>query len=274
MKEARKHPDHFLFMGGGGSLNAMIHEESPDGHPSEKLTLRFKKRAQAILKSGAVGFGEIAISHLAMVPGQHVMDVPADHPLLLMLADIAAENGTVIDVHFDLVAQDIPRPSYMPQENPATLKSNIEAFERFLSHNRGAKISWAHVGSDRLSFWTAEFTREILARHSNLYMSLRMFPSKSGLNHPLTDSGISDDWMQTFKQFPDRFVIGGDQFFLPAALRNNSGPGANFARMSQNTRDRVNRFLTYLPAEIGRKFAYENAARIYRLTETSRLTDN
>ena len=269
--ETRKYRDRFVVMGGGGSLNAMIHDESPDGRPNEELKKRFVQRAEEILNIGAVGFGEVAVSHLSMVPGQPFMDVPADHPLLLLLADIAAQHHTVIDVHFDPVLEDIPRPDYVSGDSPATIKRNIDAFEHFLEHNRRAKISWAHVGSDRLSFWTAKFTRDILAKHANLYMSLRMFPSKSGLNYPLTDNGISDDWMQTFRKFPDRFFIGGDQFFLPPGLRNKTGPGAKFARMSQNTREQVNRFLTYLPPDIARKFAYENAVRIYKLSATGRL---
>jgi predicted TIM-barrel fold metal-dependent hydrolase len=269
--EARKYPDRFVVMGGGGSLNAIIHDESPDGRPSDALKARFAQRAEAIMDMGAVGFGELAVSHLSMVPGQPYMVVPADHPLLLLLADIAARHDTVIDVHFDPVLEDMPRPDYVTSENPRIIKRNIDAFERFLDHNPRARISWAHVGSDRLNFWTAAFTREILARHANLYMSLRMFASKSGLNHPLTGTGITDDWMRTFEQFPDRFFIGGDQFFVPPALRNKTGPGATFARMSQNTRDRVNRFLTYLPPDIARKFAYENAMRVYKLPANGRL---
>ena len=271
---ARRYPDRFEVMGGGGSLNAMIHEDSPDGHVSEALERRFAQRAEAILNMGAIGFGELALTHLSMVPGQEYMSVPADHPLLLMLSDIAAEHDVVIDIHFDPIAADIPLPGYVNGENPPTLKRNLDAFERFLDHNRRTKISWAHVGSDRLSFWTASFTRDMLGRHPNLYMSLRMFASRSGLNHPLTDDGITEDWMATFRQFPDRFFIGGDQFFLSSALRRKDGPSVKFARLSQDTRDRVNRFLSYLPAEIARKFAFENAVRVYKIANTGRLTQH
>ena len=270
--EARRYPDRFVFMGGGGSLNAMIHDDSADGHPSEELKQRFAARAEEILAMGAVGFGELAVLHLSMVPGQKYMDVPADHPLLLMLSDIAARHDVVIDIHFDLIREDIPRPDYVTDDNPAVLKRNLDAFERLLDHNPDARISWAHAGSDRLSFWTAEFTREILARHPNLYMSLRLFVSKSGLNYLLTDDGIAADWMETFTQFPDRFFIGGDQFFVPPALSRKNGPGARFARQSQDTRDHVNQFLGYLPAEIARKFAFENAVRVYKLTDTAQLS--
>ena len=200
-------------MGGGGSLNAMIHDESPDGHPSEQLKRRFAKRAEAILKLGAVGFGELAVLHLSVVPGQEFLNVPADHPLLLMLADIAAKHDVVIDVHFDLVREDIRRPDYLSDENPAVLKRNLDSFERLLEHNRDAKICWAHAGSDRLSFWTAAFTREMLARHPNLYMSLRLIPSKSGVNNLLTKN-LSNKRTLKFFYCPSqiRFIIDINTF--------------------------------------------------------------
>jgi len=79
--EMRRHSGRFYVMGGGGSLNVMIHDESPDGRPSEALKKRFADRAEAILKLGAVGFGEIALTHFSMVPDQPYMSTSADHPL-------------------------------------------------------------------------------------------------------------------------------------------------------------------------------------------------
>jgi len=66
---------------------------------------------------------------LSMVPGQEFMDVPADHPSLLMLSDVAARHDVMIDVHFDLVVEDIPRPDYLSGDNPPVLKRNLDAFE-------------------------------------------------------------------------------------------------------------------------------------------------
>jgi hypothetical protein len=263
--EARKHPGRIYVMGGGASLNVMIHEESPDGHPSEALKKRFAERAEAILKLGAVGFGELALTHFSMVAGQPYMNTSADHPLLLMLADIAAKQGVVIDVHFDPVVEDIRPPDYMTGNNPVVLRRNIDAFERFLDHNRDAKICWAHVGSDRMSFWTAEFTRDMLAKNRNLYMSLRLHLTPSEQNFPLSPSGIKPDWMETFRQFPDRFVMGSDQFFISPALRKSGGPAARFAKLNDGTRELSERLLSYLPPEIARKFAFENAMQLYRL---------
>ena len=214
-------PARFSFLGGGGSLNLMIHEAAKDGGVSEPLRKRFEDRANQILAAGAAGFGEIAVHHLALRPGHPYESVPADHPLLLTLANIAASHDAIIDLHFDPVAEDIRIPAWGSAfDNPAELRANLAAFERLLEHNRKARIVWAHAGSDMLGFWTPELTRWLLAKHANLHMSLRVDFGRAPQNHPVDSSGrLKTEWLELFTDFPDRFVIGGDQFiFAP-------GPG-------------------------------------------------
>lgn len=55
--------------------------------------------------------------------------------------------------------------------------------------------------------------------------------------------------------FPDRFMIGGDQLFLP--------PGS-WLRFPQSQATTL-RLLELLPAALARKVAHENARRVYRL---------
>ena len=73
------------------------------------------------------------------------------------------------------------RPGFNPS-NPAVFKENLNAFERLLAHNRKARIIWAHADTDPLLTRTPELQRELLARHPNLYMSLRPGP---GGPHPV-----------------------------------------------------------------------------------------
>jgi hypothetical protein len=263
--EAAKYPGRIYVMGGGATLNVMIHEESPDGHPSNALKKRFADRAEAILKLGAIGFGEIALTHFSMIADQPYMNTSADHPLLLMLADIAAEDGVVIDVHFDPVGKDIPRPDYMTGDNPDVLQRNIDAFERFLDHNPDAKICWAHVGSDRMNFWTPQFTRDMLEKHPNLYLSLRLHLTPSAQNFPLSPNGIRPEWIETFRRYPDRFVMGSDRFFISPTLQKSGGPAAQFAKLNEGTLELSERFLGYLPPELAEKFAFKNAEQLYGL---------
>lgn len=264
--EARKHPARIAVLGGGGSLNLMINADSPDGQVSEALRDRFEKRAEQILRLGAVGFGEMSILHLSLADGHGYSSVAGDHPLFLLLADIAARHGVPIDIHFDLVAEDIPLPAWLsPQRNPAVLKKNIDGFERLLAHNRQARIVWAHAGSDNIGHWTVELTRQMLNQHPNLYMSLRMTPAQGRImqNHPLTPNGIRPPWLKLFQGFPDRFVIGGDLFFTTPGSK---GPAVYFGQTAGRIRSQTELFLSHLPPDLARKIGTENATRLYNLS--------
>lgn len=253
----------FSFLGGGGSLNLMLHEAAKDGGVSAALRSRFEERANQILAAGAAGFGEIAVHHLALRPGHPYESVAADHPLLLALADIAARHDAIIDVHFDPVAADGRIPAWGSAfDNPAELRANLPGFERLLEHNRKARIVWAHAGSDMLGFWTPELSRRLLAKHANLNMSLRVDFGRAPQNHPVDSSGkLKAEWLQLFTEFPDRFVIGGDQFiFAP-------GPGGlpGFAQRAPIVREKTRALLEQLPPELAQKIGIENAIRLYRL---------
>lgn len=266
-KAAKKYPGRLVYLGGGGTLNPMIHADSPDGVVSEKLKKRFIKRAEDIIKKGAVGFGEIAILHPSLERGHPFESVEGDHPLLLALADIAAKHNLVIDIHNDPVVEDIKTPDWLnPKSNPPMLKRNIDSFERLLAHNREAKIIWAHAGSDIIGHWTPGLTRELLEKHPNLYMSLRMTKGRMqnppAGNFPMGPAGIKPGWLNIFNDFSDRFVIGNDQFFVRSG---GNGPGATFSKAAVKMRATTNRFLSLLPDDLARKIGYENATRLYKL---------
>lgn len=264
---AREQPGRFAFLGGGGSLNPMIHDAA-GGPVDAGLRERFAARARRILADGAAGFGEMSPHHLAARPGHPYESVPADHPLFLLLADIAAEHGAVIDLHFDLVAKDMTLPAaFSTALNPAVLRANLEEFERLLAHNRGARIVWAHAGADPLGHWTPQLSRELLARHPNLYMSVRMAGGQPRMQNLMLHSGggLDPRWRAVLEEFSDRFVLGGDQFF--AAGLPGSGPGIEFSRLAPIQRQQQANFLSLLPPEMARKIGYQNALRLYKLKD-------
>ncbi len=264
---ARAQPGRFAFLGGGGSLNPMIHDAEA-GRVDAALRERFASRARKILADGAAGFGEMSPHHLSARPGHPYESVAADHPLFLLLADIAAEHGAVIDLHFDLVAKDMALPPrFSVSLNPPDLRANLDAFERLLAHNRGARIVWAHAGADPLGHWTPQLSRELLARHPNLYMSIRMGGGQMRMQNLMLQSGgdLDPDWRAVLEEHADRFVLGGDQFF--AAGLSGSGPGIEFSRFAPIQRRQQALLLALLPAEVARKIGYENALRLYRLKD-------
>ena len=259
---ARARPERFAFLGGGGSLNPTI-QETDAARVDERARGDFAARARRILADGAIGFGEMTAHHLSHAPGHPYESVPADHPLFLVLADIAAEYDVPIDLHLDLVSQAMRLPArFSAPPNPAELQANLEAFERLLAHNRRARVVWAHAGTDQTGSWTPQLSGQLLERHPNLYMSIRLGPSAS--QPMIGPAGINGEWLAVFERFPDRFVLGGDQFFM-SGMRG--GPAAQFSRFAPLQRNAQARLLAALPEPLGRKFAYENATRIYRLSD-------
>ena len=258
----KDYPGCFAYLGGGGTLNSMIHQDARDG-VSDELKAKFTERAEQILKAGAVGFGEISILHISVLPDHSFESVPADHPLLLLLADIAAKHEVIIDFHFDPVGEDMKAPDWLSvPPNPPEFKENIKAFERLLAHNRGAKIMWAHFGSDNLGFRTVGLARRLLKKHPNLYMSIRSARGQAIKNHLLKPKGFKRGWRKLLRDFSDRFVLGGDQFFVS---EDTVGPTEIFAKRAKNLRKRMNKILSRLPDDLKRKIGYENAIRLYKL---------
>jgi len=266
-----RQPSRFAFLGGGKLLNGMIMQTKP-GSVDAAVRKQFEQKADEILKAGASGFGEMAAHHLSLHSSEHPYEsAPADHPLFLLLADIAAKRGVPIDIHFDVVAKDIPTPDWLlsaSPNNPKTLHANLAAFERLLDHNQKAKIVWAHAGSDNIGHWTAELSRALLKKHPNLYMSLRLGPGRSQENFPMSQDGqVKPEWLQLFEDFPTRFVIGGDNFFMGASATSDRALPSFLASKTPVTRSWIPVFLNALPKDLAKKIGYENAIAIYKIKD-------
>lgn len=250
---AKKYPGKIAVLGGGGTLNPMIIEAARTGDAGPGIQKQFRERAEAILAAGAVGFGEMAAEHFPSSTPYET--APPDHPLFLLLADIAAQHDVPISIHMEALPQDmdLPAPLKSPP-NPPQLHANIAAFERLLAHNPRAKIVWAHLGWDTTGYRTPELMRRLLEAHPNLFMEIKLDPLDVGKNSPLTNGAsgqIKPEWLKLFADFQDRFVIGSDQHYP-----QGSGPQRWQA---------VVLLFNELPAAIRQKIGTENAARIYHL---------
>jgi predicted TIM-barrel fold metal-dependent hydrolase len=246
------HEDKLAVFGGGGTLNAMIQHSVRTGDAGPEIRRKFKERAEELLREGATGFGEMTAEHLqGATPYQ---SAPPDHPLFLLLADIAADHGVPIDLHMEAVPHPIPVPAPLKSpQNPPQLRANIAAFERLLAHNPRARIIWAHAGWDNTGYRTPALCRRLLAAHSNLFMDVKIDPLKPGMNSPLANGAsgpIKPEWLKLFRDFPDRFVVGTDQHYPEPP----SGPQRWEALVL---------LLNQLPPELRQKMAIENAARLF-----------
>src|SRR5215831_16399807 len=249
---ARRHPGRLAFAGGGDTLNPML-QETASGAVTPAALAAFQREAEAIVRSGAAAFGEIAAEHFSSGRGNHPYESSnPDHPLLLALADIAAREGMPIDLHMEAVPRDMPFPANRPAgPNPGHLRENILGLERLLAHNRHARIVWAHAGWDLTGERTVPLMRALLDRHPNLYMNVKIDEHGDRRTEPFApDGSVRSDWVALLRDFPDRFMVGSDQFY-GEPLEHLA-----FAR----------RFVDALPLEIAQRIASENARRIYRFS--------
>lgn len=258
---ARKHPGRFSVAAGGDVLNPLIHE-TPADRVTERELAHFQRLAEGLLTRGVKAFGEISALHLSFFK-QHVFEqTPPDHPLFMKLAEIAAKRDVAIDLHMEAVPVDMDTPAgFDPESNPPQLKANIAALERLLAHAPAARIVWQHIGWDNTGKLTPALLRGLLSAHPNLFLALRVEErpvTKGGEPMPNriidSDGKLRPEWRKLFESFPDRFVIGTDQFF--------GAPGTKKMPASFTGTWRVLQQLTPVQAkQIGR----ENPVRIYRL---------
>jgi predicted TIM-barrel fold metal-dependent hydrolase len=258
LAEAKKHPGKIGVLGGGGTLNAMIIQSAATGDAGPAVQKKFKDRAEELVRLGVIGFGEMTAEHYAgATPYQYA---PADHPLYLILADIAAAHGLPIDLHMEAVPEDmaVPAGTKVPP-NPPRLHANIAAFERLLAHNPRAKVIWAHAGADGTGQRTPELCRKLLKAHANLFMEIKVDPGARGMNYPLADGKVKPDWLALFTEFPDRFVIGSDQHYPE--------PEGGDQRWQEAVR-----LLNQLPPAVRQKIGTANVAQIYGKSVAPYLT--
>lgn len=256
---AMEHPGRFAFLGGGGTLNVMIQKSVSSGRVDDELKKSFSAQADRLMEAGVIGFGEMTAEHFSLHPEHPYETAPPDHPLFLLLADIAARSRLPIDLHMEAIPADIPSHSIdrlKSGNTPRQLKANIAAFERLLSHNRAATIIWAHAGWDNTGMRTVKLMDELLSRHANLYMTIKVGRDSQEETRPLAAGKIRPEWLSLLKKFPDRFMIGSDIFFTPPTSDLRSPPGRG---------EWVGLFLSQLPPELARKVAVDNAVKVFNL---------
>jgi hypothetical protein len=240
--------DRLSFFAGGESLNKMLQAQSGVSSVSRVDLDEFEDRARYLMALGAKGFGEMTALHFSLGEGHPFEEVAPDHQLLLLLADLAAEYDVPLDLHMEAVTQDMAFPEserITSNENPATLNENIKAFTRLLNHNKDTKIIWEHAGWDNSGKRTPELMGKLLSNYDNLFMSIKIGPDSVDKTRPMDRDGeLRSEWLDLFEEFPDRFLIGSDQFY--------SVPGSNLEipKRNEGTED----LLSLLPADLVYQF--------------------
>ncbi len=145
--------------------------------------------AQGELETGFYsGFGEhlLRLHPIKFAPsGVHV---PPDDPVMLKIYDMAATYHFAVTVHVDA--------PYHKELSSA------------LSHNRQAKIIWAHCG-----YADHGLIRSMLDEHPNLYADLSVIADKTKKRHrkiTTSDGLLLPEWKTLFEDYSKRLMIGSD----------------------------------------------------------------
>jgi hypothetical protein len=229
----------------------LIQEALDRGETPAELRRRFERKAAEMAKAGAVGFGEMTALHFSFREDHPYVAVSPDHPLFLLLVELAARFDIPIDLHMEAVVQDMavpPRLLQMSSLNPPKVQENITALERLLSSNRKARIVWAHIGWDNTGNLSTALLRRLLRAHPNLHLQLRVPPRPPFVleNRPLDEGGrLRPEWLDLMSSFTERFVLGSDTFM--------ARPGW------EEGLKRTGSVLWQLPPETARKVGRENA---------------
>jgi predicted TIM-barrel fold metal-dependent hydrolase len=113
--------------------------------------------------------------------------------------------------------------------------------ERIFALDPEAKVIWAHTGMSVAEQRVAE----LLARYAALYGELSF---RSGIT---AGGALSPAWRKLFTQYPDRFLLGSDTW---VQQRWPEVPAIIAA---------YREWLDELPADVARKIAWENGARLF-----------
>lgn len=262
-RAVRQHPQRLALAGGGDILNPLLHRYPAD-RVDDAVRAEFTAAAERLVRDyGISAFGEIAALHLSFFPGHVFSQVAPDHPLCLLLADLAARYDIPIDWHMEAVPADMPVPAGFGSSNTQPLRENIAAFERLLAHNRGARIVWQHIGWDNTGGMNVPLLRRLLAAHPNLSLAWKVEERELQLDRrtPMPNRVVDGEWrvrpewQELFAAYPDRFVVGTDEFFgIPGVTRRM--PGAF---------DETWRAFAQLPRDVQLAMGRDNPRRIYRL---------
>ncbi|HJP40950.1 MAG TPA: amidohydrolase family protein [Dehalococcoidia bacterium] len=261
------HPGRLYVGAGSAELNALIQGTDP-ADVDDSLETRFRSLANSYVDTGAVVFGEMFGLHLCMSNEHNFQDGALDHPLFLVLADVAADRGVPIDLHTEAVPRDQATPVNLSRAcmmNPPELSATIPPFKALLGHNPAAHIVWQHVGWDNIGHLTVELLRDMLAAHPNLYLAIRVEVrlDQVGDGGPMPNrivdrmGNIKLEWSQLFSDYSDRIMVGSDEFV--------SVPGATGGIMPPDSFDKTWALLDQLDPELRRKIGHANAARVYGL---------
>ena len=134
----------------------------------------------------------------------------------------------------------------LARERDLTVLAHVDdvAVDKLLGHAPGSSLIWAHTG---ISGEPVERVRELFAKHPGLRGELSYRP---GLTH---EGRLTPEWQALFGAHAGRFLIGSDTWVTPR--------WQHYEGLFADCRG----WLGQLPAEVGQRIAWGNAAELFKL---------
>jgi Tat protein secretion system quality control protein TatD with DNase activity len=237
---SEEYPDNFISLY-GGEAKAMLESEADSKDISEEDSHAFGKLLEDAMETKKYrGFGEIGLRHFGHGDNEEGYDltIPCDHPLMLIMSDIAAKYKVPIDVHMEATDE------------------TIAGLAKLLDYNENTTIIWDHAGWSNTGKATPEVLGKLMKDHPNLYSSIKLRKPETeemAAVSILDQNGtIKKDWLKLFTDYPDRFMIGTD-------IKFGFGDDSNNTQLIEMHRD----FLGQLPQEIAKKIGTENGGAVF-----------
>ena len=187
---AHQNPDRIFVFGFAGIRGILTKEGEPAWKFESDSVREALVRLESDLRAGKLkGIGELHPNTEISQP-KRAFRFPADSPLMQRLCKLSEKYKVPLSVHMDATEQ------------------SVAEMERLLPSNRNCIWVWAHAG------WFAQppLLRELLQRHSNLYLELsdRVGPSFNA--DRIDDEGqLRPGWKELLEEYQDRIVIGTDR---------------------------------------------------------------
>ncbi len=233
--------NRYFFGLGQAEFTQVFFTAGADGltHANSKAFVEMFKVAEGLLETRqAYGFGEIHVDNNNSSPSNNFRrKITLDNPVIRTMYEMANKHSSFIQLHME--ADD----------------ANIAALKRYLLEFPQVNTVISHG----LPYGKQTLIRDLLEKHPNIYFEL----SRKGsvLNEKEVGqafsarNGVKDIWLKSLEMYPDRFMVGSDTHY-PDESRYDD--------VMNEFRDGL---FPYLRPETLKKVAYQNAVKVFRLTE-------
>jgi predicted TIM-barrel fold metal-dependent hydrolase len=186
----------------------------------------------------AYGFGEIHVDNINSAPSNNFKrKVTLDNPVIRTMYEIANKHSAFVQLHME--ADD----------------ENIIALKKYLLDFPNTNTILSHG----LPFGKQLLLRDLLENHPNIYFELSRKGAVLNKNENgqafSTRNGVKGIWLKTIELYPNRFMIGSDTHY------------PDESRYDDVMKEFREGLFPYLQPETLKKVAYQNAVRIFKLTE-------